>query len=376
MLTHVRNSDAILDVPTPHRHAKGLPDGTQLLRRDRFDTVKEQLETERANAGLADPTVTDAMLAVEHQIMPVHPRFRIIGLSNPPPAAGGGGSKQSWLSAETVGLFSFHPLPTLSTTSFQSILRARHPGLASEQARALVAVSQQLAAAADDVGGTGSATLSPRQLLRVARRTEARPEDLRGILDRTCLGALLPEPYRESFRNTLDSVVAALGSNVAAASSASSISSAAARISIVPAPASSSTATTPTTGGASTEQQTLTIGDVTFAVGKPAAPELVPDTFFVDIPSHTALMHEMAKDLALGESHMLLIGPQGTGKNKARNTIPPAFSLLSRWPSYRVVGPPEKRGASVRNGFLCVGAQGKLRFSYADHCTPFRNDVK
>ena len=298
----------------------------------RYDKVKAAFETERVSAGVSNQPITDAWLAAEHRILPVHPKFRIVGLAAPPPADGG--SKQSWLSAETVGLFSFHSLPTLGAASFESILRARHARLAPEQARALVDVSQQLSAAAEETGGSGSATLSPRQLLRVARRIESRPEDLRGMLDRTCLGPLLPEPYRESFRNTLDSVIASLGSRLSAAAAATATAATVAGrpAATVPAPASSKLGVAPplrssagststATTAAAPPARTVEIGDVSFVVGRPAAPELVPDTFFVDIPSHTALMTEMAKDLSLGENHLLLIGPQGTGKNKVADRL-------------------------------------------------------
>ncbi len=42
---------------------------------------------------------------------------------------------------------------------------------------------------------------------------------------------------------------------------------------------------------------------------------LIPDIDFFAIPSHVSLLQEMYKDYALGE-HLLLIGPQGVGKNK------------------------------------------------------------
>ena len=61
----------------------------------------------------------------------------------------------------------------------------------------------------------------------------------------------------------------------------------------------------------------LRIGSATMKVEEnPKFPELVPDTLFYDVPQHLYRMQEILKDLALGEKHLLLIGNQGTGKNK------------------------------------------------------------
>jgi hypothetical protein len=60
-------------------------------------------------------------------------------------------------------------------------------------------------------------------------------------------------------------------------------------------------------------------GASSLAVEAPAAKahpvHLIPDIDFFAIPSHVSLLQEMYKDYALGE-HLLLIGPQGVGKNK------------------------------------------------------------
>ncbi|CAE8617986.1 unnamed protein product, partial [Polarella glacialis] len=52
------------------------------------------------------------------------------------------------------------------------------------------------------------------------------------------------------------------------------------------------------------------------AVGVDADPRRIPHTKFFDIPRHLLRLREIMQDLNLGEKHILLIGNQGTGKNK------------------------------------------------------------
>jgi MoxR-like ATPase len=59
----------------------------------------------------------------------------------------------------------------------------------------------------------------------------------------------------------------------------------------------------------------LRIGDITTPITPPQNPQLVPDVQFFEIPSHTLVLRSMLKDFLLGE-HLLLMGPQGVGKNK------------------------------------------------------------
>ena len=42
---------------------------------------------------------------------------------------------------------------------------------------------------------------------------------------------------------------------------------------------------------------------------------------FYDIPAHILRLRDLMKDLSLGEGHILLIGNQGTGKNKLADRL-------------------------------------------------------
>ena len=61
----------------------------------------------------------------------------------------------------------------------------------------------------------------------------------------------------------------------------------------------------------------ITIQDVTVPMKTNSKhPEMIPNPLFFEIPSHTLALRDMLRDLASGERHLLLLGPQGCGKNK------------------------------------------------------------
>ena len=63
------------------------------------------------------------------------------------------------------------------------------------------------------------------------------------------------------------------------------------------------------------ENGKLVIGGTEASVFEPESRGKVPETLFYDTPQNLTLMEAMLQDFLLGE-HMLLVGNQGTGKNK------------------------------------------------------------
>merc|ERR550514_192049 len=61
------------------------------------------------------------------------------------------------------------------------------------------------------------------------------------------------------------------------------------------------------------------------SVKQDARAELVPKTLFYEMQYQLALLRNMMQDLTEGEKHLLLIGNQGTGKNKLADHL---LSLL------------------------------------------------
>ena len=75
----------------------------------------------------------------------------------------------------------------------------------------------------------------------------------------------------------------------------------------------------------------LTIGDVSVPLSLALRPEMVPNPLFFEIPSHTLVLQSMMRDIVSGERHLLLLGPQGCGKNKLSDYL---CHLLNREREY------------------------------------------
>ena len=66
----------------------------------------------------------------------------------------------------------------------------------------------------------------------------------------------------------------------------------------------------------------MSIGDVDLPVNMHVDnPEMVPDPLFFEIPSHTLALQGMMRDIYAGDEHLLLLGPQGCGKNKLADRL-------------------------------------------------------
>ncbi|KAF2975194.1 hypothetical protein EK904_003202 [Melospiza melodia maxima] len=129
-----------------HDRELTLYDGTRLLREDRYQNVKEELQ------------LSDEKLQ-ERSIFPIHPSFRIVVLAEPPVI---GSTTQQWLSPEFLTLFLFHNVRSLSK---------------SEEIEVIKQMAQSLAS-----------FLSTRQLLRICRRLSQHPdESLYDAVNKACL---------------------------------------------------------------------------------------------------------------------------------------------------------------------------------------------
>ena len=67
--------------------------------------------------------------------------------------------------------------------------------------------------------------------------------------------------------------------------------------------------------------RSLVIGRAQLPLSVPSRPELVPEITFTDNAAHLRMLESMALDLASGERALLLIGSQGTGKNKLADRL-------------------------------------------------------
>ena len=296
----------------------------------------------------------------------VHPSFRVLALGTPPEQ--GGASKADWLSAETLGMFAFHDVPALGEAEAAALLLARHPELGRSAARpptdatmpprlhpgleAVFRVQGALEALREgDVGAASSSgfSLSLRQMQRLGRglvaadkqaaQAGAAPAWQRGLRDeieRVCLVPFMSPALRESFEELLaDAGIERHATNAtstgaddataaaAAAAAAAAVDMLAPEVVVRAATAADGALLGGGGGHGGHGGRVLDIGGVLLPVNDaPANPELVPDASpFVQVPEHSRRMRAVLADWAAGERHQLLIGNQGTGKNKIADRL-------------------------------------------------------
>ncbi|CAL1547451.1 unnamed protein product [Lymnaea stagnalis] len=251
-----------------------LFDGTRLLSRDKYEDIK-------AEAGLSDQDLSS------RNILPIHPSFRIIALSEPPVV---GSSKQQWLSPEMLTMFLYHSMRPLSRKEEMDVISKLVPH--APNLNKLFDVVHKLRGSPDGTLQSLASSLSTRQLLRVARRLAKFPsEDLHSVIHKACLARFLPRLAQSALNQILEeSQVPLQVKEHHLDDYAHSMSS-------------------------EVKDGKVRIGETTVPVYNPQNKTKVPDILFYENPQHLAVMEDMLKDFTLGE-HLLLVGNQGVGKNK------------------------------------------------------------
>ncbi|TYZ62616.1 hypothetical protein PybrP1_002376 [[Pythium] brassicae (nom. inval.)] len=274
-----------------------LADGTKLLAQAKYSEI------------LADVTASGATPATLDRMFPIHPSFRVIAIAESDPVTlkaaptPGRESMTAWLNSDSIAMFSFHHLPTMTQAQSEQVVRSLYPKLPDETTRLLLAFSEKLRRAKEASADSDylSLNLSSRQLLRACRRLNAFPEqslqDLRPLLHDTLLTQFLPS----SCVRLVDALLDECGAPSAAA-------------------AQSAEQNRPTDSIQQCDGR-LYIGEVSYPIKTPGNPELVPQPHYFDIPKHTRTMKEMLQDVVAGQKHMLLIGNQGVGKNKLADRL-------------------------------------------------------
>ncbi|XP_038166653.1 von Willebrand factor A domain-containing protein 8 isoform X2 [Arvicola amphibius] len=269
-----------------HDRELSLYDGSRLLREDRYLSLKQGLQ------------LTDEQLQ-DRSIFPIHPSFRIIALAEPPVV---GSATQQWLGPEFLTMFFFHRMKPLVKTEEIQVIQEMVPNVPQDALEKLLSVTHKLRETQDPTAQSLAASLSTRQLLRIARRLSQYPnENLHDAITKACLSRFLPSLARSALEKNL----------------------ADAAIDISP--------------GDSLEPElesykceivsgSLRIGAVIAPVYNAQEKMKVPDVLFYDNVQHMVVMEDMLKDFLLGE-HLLLVGNQGVGKNKIMDRF---LHLLNR----------------------------------------------
>ncbi|XP_036084810.1 von Willebrand factor A domain-containing protein 8 isoform X2 [Rousettus aegyptiacus] len=258
-----------------HDRELSLYDGSRLLRIDRYTRLKEELQ------------MSDEQLQ-ERSIFPIHPAFRIIALAEPPVI---GSPTQQWLGPEFLTMFLFHYMKPLVKSEEIRVIQEMVPSIPQEALDKLLSFTHKLRETQDPTAQSLAASLSTRQLLRIARRLSRYPEEnLHGAVTKACLSRFLPSLARS-----------ALEKNLADAS--------------IEISADNNLELELEDYKCEVESGILRIGAVSAPIYNAHEKMKVPDVLFYDNVQHMAVMEDMLKDFLLGE-HLLLVGNQGVGKNK------------------------------------------------------------
>uniref|UniRef100_A0A668AXY8 von Willebrand factor A domain-containing protein 8 n=1 Tax=Myripristis murdjan TaxID=586833 RepID=A0A668AXY8_9TELE len=264
-----------------HDRELALYDGTRLLRWDRYQSLKEQLQ------------LTDQQLQ-ERSIFPIHPSFRVLALAEPPvvgaSSSKGSSGAQQWLGPELLTMFLYHTVTPLSRAEEISLIQGLTPSVPKEAVEQLLQLTHSLRKTNDPTAQSLASSLSTRQLLRICRRLSQYPEEsIAHAVNKACLSRFLPSLARASLQKNLANSNTNTHTNINDP-----------LFCICP---------------GTVKDGVLTIGSVSSPVYNPSEKMKVPDVLFYDNPQHMMVMEDMLKDFLLGE-HLLLVGNQGVGKNK------------------------------------------------------------
>ncbi|GBM19809.1 von Willebrand factor A domain-containing protein 8 [Araneus ventricosus] len=264
-----------------HDREMQLYDGTRLLRDDRYDALKQKLN------------LSDEMMK-ENKIIRIHPSFRIIALAEPPKTPS---LKDNWINPELLSIFLFHSLRPLSLQE-EKIVIEKMVGSVSEKMNSVLQFTHKLRNSEDDALKNVSASLSTRQLVRMARRLSIFSDaSVYNLITQSCLTKFLPSLTKQAVENILESF------------------------------AIKDSETITNDKQISTSNGTLHIGNTSASIYQPDSSKVkVPQIEFYNNFEHVSVMEAMLQDFLLGE-HLLLVGNQGVGKNKITDRF---LQLLNR----------------------------------------------
>uniref|UniRef100_A0A8C5PQG7 von Willebrand factor A domain-containing protein 8 n=1 Tax=Leptobrachium leishanense TaxID=445787 RepID=A0A8C5PQG7_9ANUR len=258
-----------------HDRELTLYDGTRLLREDRYQYLKEELQLSHEKLQ-------------ERCIYPIHPSFRIVALAEPPVI---GGNTQQWLGPELLTMFMYHEMKPSTKTEEIQIMREMVPNVPRDAVKQLLTLTHTLRNTNDPTAQSLASSLSTRQLLRICRRLSQYPEEsLHHAVNKACLSRFLPSLAKSALQKNLkDSGIEESGEDLERMMDKEY--------------------------SCEIKSGILRVGSVTAPVFNPDEKIKVPDVLFYENTQHMMVMEDMLKDFLLGE-HLLLVGNQGVGKNK------------------------------------------------------------
>ncbi|EGF84196.1 hypothetical protein BATDEDRAFT_84927 [Batrachochytrium dendrobatidis JAM81] len=255
-----------------------LPDGSTLVRADRFKSLIVKHGYSRKELA-------------KRQIFCIHPSFRIIGIARSTLSTS---IKGLWLTPELASMFLFVPMRNLNLEEETHVIQSLYPHAPVEPMRHFISIASKLRLEKDDTLKEFSASLSTRQLLRIARYLTKYPQNNpRTIIFKATLYQFLPALAKDALDLYLDDqgVPRQQDTDIKKDVQCAVVLK------------------------ADSAQSYLQIGDVSHPILEPTNPLLIPDVVFFENSKQTMIMQEILRDYSLGE-HLLIIGNQGVGKNK------------------------------------------------------------
>ncbi|XP_046853254.1 von Willebrand factor A domain-containing protein 8-like isoform X2 [Xenia sp. Carnegie-2017] len=249
-----------------------LYDGTHLLRKDRYEILKEK-------SGLSDE-----QLSIK-QLYPIHPSFRVIGVAEHPMIKSGEGQ---WLNSELLPLFLYHHVEAFDCRKEADIVYNMVPEVPKNKMQVVLKMVDKLRNSDNSLLSSITPSFSTRQLLRIAKRLARYPnEDLYEIITASCLAEFLPSLAKSALEDVMQEM---------------------------------DIFKTTVNGDGNTikildKDGYIHIDEVQHKIYDSHNKTKVPDTTFYWNHQHLQVLKNMLKDFSIGE-HLLLVGNQGVGKNK------------------------------------------------------------
>lgn len=269
-----------------------LPDGSRLISHHKYQLLLKDLN--QSNMKLNDKVLT------------IHPSFRIIATAEPPATKFSFKDKKDeksqpdpqsqsqskanseWLNSETLNLFIYQQIEPLEIRYEHEVLSKKFK--LNDQHQRLLSLIEKLKQGENEEAQLKhlSKLLSLRKLIRLSNKIEKYPSlDLRELIENACLYKFMPQLNKQILADFFgkNNLIASIGSE--------------------------------RDGVSSIEEFNKTFREVKTPEEKLDLQELakIPDTLFYDNKQHSKILTNLMRDFQLGE-HLLLIGNQGTGKNK------------------------------------------------------------
>eukprot|EP01124_Arcella_intermedia_P029907 TRINITY_DN642_c0_g1_i1.p1 TRINITY_DN642_c0_g1~~TRINITY_DN642_c0_g1_i1.p1 ORF type:complete len:1385 (-),score=366.10 TRINITY_DN642_c0_g1_i1:72-3695(-) len=233
-----------------------LPDGSRLVHYDHYQKLKEIYSEEELR---------------EHKVLPIHKHFRLVSIGNTPT------DKSDYLTAETAGLFDFHEVSAPSPRETSQIVEQMCPKLPKGTLSKLTRFSELF----NSTKEFQDSPFTMRQLLRSAKLAEFYHShfnigNLYKILTQMVLYEFMPRNSKlllEQLLKNLDIKIEKI------------------------------------------TKTELLLTNLKKLNEDHSEHHWVPKIQFFQNPRHDEILEDMAMHFDLGE-HLLLIGNQGTGKNK------------------------------------------------------------